>query len=178
MNDDYCEKTVTTLVYVKALILYTPKNVSSVHASSVTHCRYCKFCRVLLSRETCRECQDKLNYEHLPRSSKNQKYITYQKFFSFHSFRSIRFSFPWRVLAKKTVNFSLVSLLVVQSPVMNFPPQSHSTGGVGSGNILSKWFSEDVLQQATPAQRHNSPDVTRKVVSVEELERQQAAAIN
>lgn len=56
MNDDYCEKTVTTLVYVKALILYTPKNVSSVHASSVTHCRYCKFCRVLLSRETCREC--------------------------------------------------------------------------------------------------------------------------
>ena len=82
------------------------------------------------------------------------------------------------MLAKKTVNFSLVSLLVVQSPVMNFPPQSHSTGGVGSGNILSKWFSEDVLQQATPAQRHNSPDVTRKVVSVEELERQQAAAIN
>ena len=61
---------------------------------------------------------------------------------------------------------------------MNYPPQSHSPGGVSSGNILSKWFSEDVLQQATPAQRHNAPDIARKVVSVEELERQQAAAIN
>lgn len=87
------------------------------------------------------------------------------------------FSILW-VLAKKTETISLVSLFVVPSPVMNFPSQSHSPGGVGSGNILSKWFSEDVLQQATPAQRHNSPDVTRKVVSVEELERQQAAAIN
>ena len=61
---------------------------------------------------------------------------------------------------------------------MNYPPQSHSPGGVSSGNILSKWFSEDVLQQAAPAQRHNAPDIARKVVSVEELERQQAAAIN
>lgn len=71
-----------------------------------------------------------------------------------------------------------MSLLVVPSPVMDYPPQSHSPGGIGSGNILSKWFSEDVLQQATPAQRHIASDVARKVVSVEELERQQAAAIN
>lgn len=78
----------------------------------------------------------------------------------------------------KTETLNLVSLLVVPSPVMNYPPQSHSPGGVSSGNILSKWFSEDVLQQATPAQRHNAPDIARKVVSVEELERQQAAAIN
>lgn len=66
----------------------------------------------------------------------------------------------------------------VASPVMNRPPQSHSPGGAGSGNILSKWFSEDVLQQATPAYRETTPDFSRKVMSVEELERQQAAAIN
>lgn len=61
---------------------------------------------------------------------------------------------------------------------MNHSPQSNSPVGAGSGNILSKWFSEDVLQQATPAQREVTADFTRKVMSVEELERQQAAAIN
>lgn len=62
------------------------------------------------------------------------------------------------------------------SPVMNHPPQSHSPGG--GGNVLSKWFSEDVLQQVHPGQRSVTPDFARKVVSVEELERQQAAALN
>lgn len=75
-------------------------------------------------------------------------------------------------------NHTFLRLFLVASPVMNHPPQSHSPGGVGSGNILSKWFSEDVLQQATPAQRDVTADFTRKVVSVEELERQQAAASN
>ena len=69
-------------------------------------------------------------------------------------------------------------MYVVASPVMNHPPQSHSPGGVGSGNILSRWFSEDVLKQATPAQRDAAAEFTRKVMSVEELERQEAAAIN
>lgn len=59
---------------------------------------------------------------------------------------------------------------------MNHPPQSHSPGG--GGNVLSKWFSEDVLQQVHPSQRSVTPDFARKVVSVEELERQQAAALN
>lgn len=64
----------------------------------------------------------------------------------------------------------------VASPVMNHPPQSQSPGG--GGNILSKWFSEDVLQQLHPGQRSVTPDYSRKFVSVEELERQQAAAFN
>lgn len=64
----------------------------------------------------------------------------------------------------------------VASPVMNHPPQSRSPA-VGS-NILSKWFSDEFLQQANPGQRSATPDFARKVVSVEEIERQQAATIN
>lgn len=64
----------------------------------------------------------------------------------------------------------------VASPVMNHPPQSRSPA-VGS-NILSKWFSDEFLQQAHPGQRSATPDFARKVVSVEEIERQQAATIN
>lgn len=62
------------------------------------------------------------------------------------------------------------------SPAVNHPPQSRSP--VGGGNILSKWFSDDILQQANPGQRSTTPDFAKKVVSVEELERLQAAAIN
>ena len=62
------------------------------------------------------------------------------------------------------------------SPVMNLPTQSHSPAG--GGNVLSKWFGEDVLQQVQPGQRSATPDLARKVLSVEELERQHAAAMN
>lgn len=59
---------------------------------------------------------------------------------------------------------------------MNLPPQSHTPGG--GGNVLSKWFGEDVLQLVQPGQRSATPDLARKVLSVEELERQHATAMN
>lgn len=76
------------------------------------------------------------------------------------------------------VGLQQVQARPVSSPVMNHPSQPHSPGGSGSGNILSKWFSEDVLQQAAPVHKDTAADFSRKFMSVEELERQQTAAMN
>ena len=72
---------------------------------------------------------------------------------------------------QQVMSFLCLVFSSVSSPV-SVPPYPHS-----SGNILSQWFSEDMLKQAGP-QTSVTPDVARRVMSVEELERQQATVRN